>query len=642
MRLLGSTTCRSQLRGLVTIAFVAGSGAALLCSGCGSRELPVPNAPVVGPALLSKATEGIQIPKVRFTDITDQAGIRFQHTNGAFGKKLLPETMGSGVAFIDYDNDGLQDLLFVNSCYWPGYENGKPRPMLALYRNKGKGEFEDVTEKTGLAITLYGMGVTVGDYDNDGWPDVFITAVGGNRLFHNVADGKGGRRFEDVTEIAGVAGYDRWPNVGKEDFLKIRTPISFPSSAAFLDYDGDGLLDLFVCNYVTWSPGFDLGQPFQLVGSGRAYGPPTAFEGAQCILYHNLGNGRFEDVSAKAGIQVFEREGVGEQARLRSTGKSLGVVVCDVDDDGWPDIIVANDTVRNFFFHNKGGGTFEEIGQMSGIAFAEGKARGAMGVDWAQYRPGRFAVLLANFADEPCTFLCLDERQRKQMLFSDLAMSEGVLGPSRLPLKFGTFFFDYDNDGRLDLLICNGHLEPEISSIQAGQTYKQPAQLFWNTGGKATYAPVTEKETGSDLFRPMVGRGSAFGDINNDGYPDVVLAENGGRARLLRNEGGTGNNWIRLVLEGDGKHSNRSAIGAKVKLEGGGKILCREVISGRGYLSQSELPLTFGLGKAAKVDRITIQWPGKDGGQQVLADLAINKTHHIKQGDLRVAHLGQK
>jgi hypothetical protein len=592
--------------------------------------------------LLSKATEGIQIPKVRFTDITAQAGIHFQHTNGAFGKKLLPETMGSGVAFVDYDNDGLQDLLFVNSCYWPGYGDGKPRPMLALYRNKGKGAFEDVTEKAGLAITLYGMGVTVGDYDNDGWPDVFITAVGGNRLFHNVSDGKGGRRFEDVTEIAGVGGYDRWPNIGKDDFLNVRTPISFPSSAAFLDYDGDGLLDLFICSYVTWSPSFDLGQPFQLVGSGRAYGPPTAFEGAQCILYRNLGNGRFEDVSAKAGIQVFEREGVGEHARLRSTGKSLGVVVCDVDDDGWPDIIVANDTVRNFFFHNKGDGTFEEIGQISGVAFAEGKARGAMGIDWAQYRPGRFAVLLANFADEPCTFLCLDERQRKQMLFSDLAMSEGVLGPSRLPLKFGTFFFDYDNDGRLDLLMCNGHLEPEISRIQAGQSYEQPAQLFWNTGGKATYAPVTDKEAGADLFRPLVGRGSAFGDINNDGYADVVLTANGGHARLLRNEGGTGNNWIRLVLEGDGKRSNRSAIGAKVKLEVGGKILCREVSSGRGYLSQSELPLTFGLGKAEKVDRITIHWPGKDGGQQVLANLALNKTHQIKQGDLRVANLDQK
>ncbi len=630
------TDCLVPSQHFVLLATLFAAGlSALLCSGCGSREAPVPEPPVIGPALPSRATEGIQIPKVRFTDITAKAGIRFEHTNGAFGKKLLPETMGSGVAFIDYDNDGLQDLLFINCCPWPGYEDAKHRPTLALYRNKGNGEFEDVTAKAGLTITMYGMGVTVGDYDNDGWPDVFVTGVAGNRLFRNVSDGNGGRRFEDVTETAGVGGQSGWPKPSDGDFLKVRAPISFPSSAAFFDYDGDGLLDLFVCNYVTWSPGFDLGQPFQLKGSGRAFGPPTAFEGAQCVLYRNLGNGRFEDVSAKAGIQVFEKEGFGEQARLRSIGKSLGVIVCDVDDDGWPDIIVANDTVRNFFFHNKGDGTFEEIGQVCGIAYAEGKARGAMGIDWAQYRPGRFAVLLANFADEPCTFLCLDALQRKRMLFSDLAMSEGILGPSRLPLKFGTFFFDYDNDGRLDLLICNGHLEPEISSVQAGQSYEQPAQLFWNTGGRATYAPVSEKQAGPDLFVPMVGRGSAYGDIDNDGYPDVVLTANGGRARLLRNEGGTGNNWIRLVLEGDGKRSNRSAIGAKVRLEAGGKVLYREVISGRGYLSQSELPVTFGLGKAAKVDRITIQWPGKNGGQEVMADLAMNKIHHIKQGEAR-------
>lgn len=623
---------RNRYSVLVAAALASGL-ATMLDAGCGAREVPVPELPVVGPALPSRASDGVQIPKVRFTDITAKAGIRFQHTNGAFGKKLLPETMGSGVAFIDFDKDGLQDLLLINCCHWPGHEENKPQPTLALYRNKGNGEFEDVTAKAGLAITMYGMGVTVGDYDNDGWPDVFITGLGGNRLFRNGSDGNGGRRFEDVTATAGVGGPSSWPKPGDGEFLKTRTPISFPSSATFLDYDGDGLLDLFVCNYVTWSPSFDLGQPFQLKGSGRAYGPPNAFEGAQCILYHNLGNGRFEDVSAKAGIQVFEKEGVGAQARLRSIGKSLGVIVADVDDDGWPDIIVANDTVRNFFFHNKGDGTFEEIGQASGIAFAEGKARGAMGIDWAQYRPGRLAVVLANFADEPCTFLCLDERQRKQMLFSDLAMSEGLLGPSRLPLKFGTFFFDYDNDGRLDLLICNGHLEPEISSVLAGQSYEQPAQLFWNTGGKATFAPVSEKQAGSELFTPMVGRGSAYGDINNDGFPDVLLTANGGRARLLRNEGGTGNHWIRLVLEGDGKRSNRSAIGAKVRLEAGGKHQYREVISGRGYLSQSELPVTFGLGKAAKVDRITIQWPGKNGGQDVLTDLAIDKTHQIKQGE---------
>jgi hypothetical protein len=569
------------------------------------------------------------IPSVRFTDITAKAGIHFRHTNGAFGKKLLPETMGAGVAFLDYDNDGHQDLLFVNSCPWPGHEADQ-QPTLALYRNKGDGTFEDVTEEAGLKITMYGMGVTIGDYDNDGWPDVFITGVGGNRLLHNVSNGSQGRRFEDVTEAAGLSGANRWPGTARGDFLQVREPISFPSSAAFLDYDGDGLLDLFVCHYVTWSPSIDLSQPFQLVGVGRAFGPPTAFEGAQCALYRNLGNGRFENVSAKAGIEVYEQEGTGERARPRSIGKSLGVTVCDVDDDGWPDIIVANDTVRNFFFHNKGDGTFEEIGLVSGIAYAEGKARGAMGIDWGEYRPGRFAVVLANFADEPTTFLRLGNS--RQMLFSDAALAEGIAGPSRMLLKFGTFFFDYDLDGRLDLLSCNGHLEPEINKVQKSQSYEQPAQLFWNCGAKASFAPVTEKEAGPDLFTPMVGRGCAFADIDGDGFLDVVLTANGGPARLLRNNGGTGNNWIRLVLEGDGVHSNRSAIGARVTLEAGGVVQHRQIASARGYLSQSELVVTFGLGKAAKVDRILIQWPGRNGGTQELKDPIVNKVHAIRQG----------
>jgi hypothetical protein len=575
----------------------------------------------------------VQVPNVRFTDITEKAGIKFRHTNGSFGNKLLPETMGSGVAFIDYDNDGLQDILFVNSCYWPGYES-TPAPTLALYRNKGNGTFEDVTKAVGLDVTLYGMGVTVGDYDNDGWPDIFITAVGGNHLFHN----EHGKGFKDVTQAAGVGGATYWPTASDGDFLKLRKNLSFPSSAAFFDYDGDGLLDLFVCNYVTWSPGFDLSQPFQLTGGGRGFGPPVSFEGAQCILYRNLGNGRFEDVSAKAGIQVHDTEGVGQQARQRSVCKALGVYVSDVDGDGWPDIIVANDTVRNFFFHNKGDGTFEERGVLSGVAYAEGKARGAMGTDGAFYRPGRFAVVLANYADEPSTFLRLDTPNRGQLNFEEAALAEGISGPSRIPLKFGCFFFDYDLDGRLDLLTCNGHLEPEISKVQAGQTYKQPAQLFWNcvgTGPKCSFVPVTEKAAGPDLFSPMVGRGCAFADIDGDGALDVVLTANGGPARLLRNEGHTGNNWIRLVLEGDGVHSNRSAIGAQVTLLADGVEQQLQVTSARGYLSQSELPLTFGLGKATKVDRVIIRWPGKDGQTEELINPAVNKVHVIKQNNKR-------
>jgi enediyne biosynthesis protein E4 len=610
------------------MAVAVGIATAMLSTGCNSRtEVNVAD-PEVTPAQRRHDADRVAVPTVRFMDVTEKAGIHFRHTNGSFGKKLLPETMGSGVAFLDFDRDGNQDILFVNSCYWPGHE-GKERCTLRLYRNKGDGTFEDVTERVGLNLTIYGMGVTVGDYDNDGWPDIFITAVGGNHLFHNLR----GQRFEDVTATAGVRGEGRWPTPTDGEFLQVRTPLGFPSSAAFLDYDGDGKLDLFVCNYVTWSPDFDLKQPFQLKGEGRAYGPPTVFEGAQCILYRNLGNGRFEDVSAKAGIQVFEKEGLGEQARPRSIAKSLGICVF-TNQIGYPDIVVANDTVRNFHFHNLGDGRFEEIGVQSGVGYADSKARGAMGIDAGWYRPKRFALCIANYAEEPDTFLRLDDETR--LFFSDAAMAEGVAGPSRPLLKFGTFFFDYDLDGRLDLLTCNGHLEPEINKVEPGQTYEQPAQLFWNcsgTGNKSSFMAVGEREAGSDLFRPMVGRGSAFADINKDGYPDVVLSANGGVARLLRNEGGTKNNWVRLVLEGDGVRSNSSAIGARVALEAGGMVQRLEVRSGRGYLSQSELPLTFGVGKADKIDRVVIEWPGRNGGKEEHKGLDVNKEYLLHQGE---------
>ncbi len=310
-------------------------------------------------------------------------------------------------------------------------------------------------------------------------------------------------------------------------------------------------------------------------------------------------------------------------------GKSLGVAVTDVDGDGWPDILVANDTVRNFFFHNRGDGTFQERGERAGVAYADGNPRGAMGIDWGEYRVGRFAVAIGNFQNEPSTLLRLDNPQR--LLFSDVAMSEGVGGPSRTTLRFGLFYFDYDNDGRLDLLTCNGHLEPAIHKVRAGETYRQPAQLYWNTGGRRTFEPVTARQAGADLFTPIVGRGCAFADIDGDGCLDVVLMDNGGPARLLRNEGGTGNHWVRLTLEGDGKRTNTSAIGARVTLKAGGKVQHREVTSARGYLSQSELTLTFGLGQATNVEEVEIRWPGRDGGQQVLRNLTVDRAYHVKQ-----------
>jgi hypothetical protein len=601
------------------------AGLAVL-AGCGSV------APTgAGPSGNAEGAEAeIPVPPVRFTDITLPAGIHFRHTNGAYGKKLLPETMGSGVAVLDYNGDGKPDLLFVNSCYWPGHEeHGQPSATMALYRNDGNNHFTDVTTEVGLAVAFYGMGVTVGDYDNDGWPDLFITGVGGNHLFRNL----GGRRFQEVTAGAGdLAKPGGWPRSLTGDFADYATPINWSTSAAFFDYDGDGKLDLFVCNYVTWSPRLDSSQGFALKSGDRAYGPPRAFEGTQCFLYRNRGDGTFEDVSEKAGILVYERGGTDIHMPPRPAGKALGVIVCDVDGDGWPDVIVANDTARNFFFHNVPGpqGTriFQEIGGDKGVAYAEGQPRGAMGIDWGEYRPGCWGVLIGNFADEPDTLLRLDNP--KTLDFTDVAMAEGLAVPSRSLLKFGTFFFDYDNDGRLDILTCNGHLEPAIGKVEPGQTYAQPLQLFWNCGGKVSFVPVRTRGAG-DLFRPLVGRGCAYADLDGDGDLDVVLTENGGPARLLRNDGGNQNHWIRLVLEGDGVRSNRSAIGAAVTVEAGGMILHREVTSARGYLSQCELPLTIGLGPATKVDRVTIRWPGKNAGTQVLTDLPIDQVTRIHQ-----------
>jgi hypothetical protein len=568
------------------------------------------------------------IPAVRFTDVTAAAGIHFRHTNGATGRKLLPETMGSGVAVLDFDGDGKPDLLFINSRPWPGDPMPKDGAALALYRNKGDGTFEDVTESAGLAISIFGMGVAVGDIDNDGYPDVFITAVGGDRLFHNVAGPDGRRRFVDITQKAGVGGPGGWPNVGAEEFWKWDKPIAFPSSATFLDYDGDGKLDLFVCYYVTWSPAHDLGVNAQLPNGKRAYVPPTQFDGAHCVLYRNIDGLRFEDVSEKAGIRVPEKG--------KPIGKALGVVVCDPDGDGWPDLAVANDTERNFFFHNvpapDGGRRFEEIGLPANVAYAEGRARGAMGIDWGEYLPGKSALFIVNFAEEPNSFLTLDDL--RPIHFVDRAQELGLAAPSRLPLKFGAFFFDYDLDGRLDLFTCNGHLEPDIAHAKPGQTHAQPAQLFWNAGGgEPFYRQVGPKESGDDLFQPLVGRGCAYLDYNGDGKLDLVLTENGGPARLLRNDNPLKNRWVRLELVGDGKRSSRDAIGAHITVEAGGKTYQRYLAGARGYLSQSEHAVTIGLGETELIDRVIVRWPGKDAGRpQEWKGLAAGRTYALRQG----------
>ena len=576
------------------------------------------------------------VPKVIFTDVTDDAGLKFSHFNGAAGKKLLPETMGGGVCVLDFDGDGRQDVLFVNGCPWPGHHwpETKPASCLTLFRNKGDGTFEDVTAVTGLSATMYCMGACAGDIDNDGYPDLFIAGIGGSKLFRNVPGEGGRRKFVDTTRDSGIVPQGAWPGqLSADEFLKLKEPVEFATSATFLDYDGDGKLDLFVCHYVTWSPAIDLSINATLTGVGRAYLPPQQFPGSQCSLYRNLGGGKFQDVTAETGLAVFDRVA---NDTSRPVAKSLGVIVCDADGDGWPDVIVANDTVRNFFFHNvpapDGGRKFEEKGLSVGVAYAEGRARGAMGIDWGEYLPGKQGVVIANFANEPLTFLTMPDPKR--LRFTDSALSVGLAGPSKFWLKFGTFFFDYDLDGRLDLLVCNGHLEPEIGKVQKEQLYAQPPQLFWNTGDEASvFEPVTAEDSGPDLFKPLVGRGSAYVDYNGDGKLDVILVENNGRVRLLRNDSKLSNRFIRLTLVGDGRTSNTSALGAQVTVEAGGKVYRRDVAGARGYLSQSELPVTVGLGSTEKVDKITVRWPGKDAGPpQVWTDLITNARYTLRQG----------
>ena len=539
-----------------------------------------------------------EMPVAKFTDITKEAGITFTHVNGAYGEKLLPETMGGGVAFIDYDNGGHQDLLLVNSTYWPGHvPAGKQPPTLALYHNDGHGHFTDVTAGSGLDVSFYGMGVAIGDYDNDGLDDILVTAVGGNQLFHNEGHGK----FHEVTREAGVGGSTN----------------DWNTCAAFIDYDNDGKLDLFVGSYVQWSREIDAEVGYKIDGRTRAYGQPMNFAGAFSHLYHNDGNGHFSDVSAASGLQV-KNPATGVPA-----AKTLGIAPVDVDGDGWIDLILANDTVPNLVFINQHDGTFREIGAQSGIAFDNyGNTRGAMGIDAARYRnDGKLGIAIGNFANE---MTALYVAQNSPTNFSDEAITEGVGPASRLLLKFGVFFFDYDLDGRLDLLTANGHLEEEISKIQSSQKYEQPAQLFWNAGDRSggCFVAVPPEKAGSDLFQPIVGRGSAFADIDGDGDLDVVLTQVGRPPLLLRNDQNLHHHWIRLKLVGT--KSNRDAIGAWITVRVNGQTLSRQVMPTRSYLSQSELPVTIGLGDATKFDSLEILWPS--GTRQKMETVPLDQT----------------
>lgn len=547
---------------------------------------------VGGSALLAYFAQGWEIASVlaqsslgfQLADVTGPAGINFKHNNGAFGGKFLPETLGSGCAFLDYDADGWQDILLVNSMDWPAHR--RQRSTLKLYRNNRNGTFTDVTRAAGLDVEMYGMGVAAGDYNNDGFPDILITCVGQNRLFRNTGRG----RFVDVTNSSGL---------GKRQ--------AFSTSALWFDFDRDGRLDLFVCNYVKWSPEHDVFC--SLDGKHKSYCTPEAFVGQTCWLFHNRGNGTFEDVTAQSGI-------------FDSSSKSLGVAMLDFDQDGWPDLLVANDTQPNKLYRNQRNGTFKDVGVDAGIAFsAEGKARAGMGVDVGDFEnSGRSGIAITNFDNEMIGLYRADGKGG----FSDIAVQSGVGLPSKTTLGFGCAFADCDLDGFLDLIAVNGHIDDTVRNVR-NVGYAQPPQLFLNrSGGRFVEAGA---QAGGGFSSPKVGRGLALGDFDRDGDLDVLMTTNNGPAYLFRNDQHAGNQAIRFHLTGT--KSNRDAIGARVQVSAGGITQTRMVKSGSSYLSQSELPVTFGLGKHDHVERLVIEWPS--GEAEEFKNLAAGKLYQVTE-----------
>ncbi len=521
---------------------------------------------------------------VVFTDVTTAVGIQFEHHNGRSGKKYLPETLGSGGAFFDYNGDDWPDILLINSR---SFETTSGRPATAaLYKNNKDGTFTEVTTQAGLDIEIFGLGTAIADYDNDGDSDVYITALGDDRLFRNNGNG----RFQDVTAAAGIENKD------------------FGTSAAWFDYDNDGRLDLFVANYVKWSPDEDLWC--SLDGETKSYCTPESYNGVSSRLFRNLGDGRFEEATRSA--KIFDE-----------TSKALGVVVFDYDRDGWLDLFVANDTQPNKLYHNDQKGAFRDVGLAAGVAFGEdGRARGAMGVDAADYdRSGRPHLVVGNFSNE---MINLYHNEGKGLFIDDAPPSD-VGRASLLSLTFGTFFFDYDLDGHLDIFAANGHLDPDIERVQPKVRFAQPPLLFRNRGG-GKFAPVMD-DVGKDLSQPLVARGAAYADYDRDGDLDVLVTTNNGPAHLYRNDGGNENSYLRLSLVGES--SNRDAIGAEVTVRSPSGEQWGMVRTGSSYCSQSELPLTFGLAKDLAVENVEVKWPS--GQLRTYSDLKPNKAYRVHE-----------
>src|SRR6266852_5381796 len=526
---------------------------------------------------------------IQFRDVTQQAGIHFVHNNGAFGKKFLPETLGPGVAFIDYDNDGWPDIFLVNGMDWPGHVQKHATPK--LYHNNHDGTFTDVTHKAGLDVEIYGLGVAVGDYDNDGFDALFVTALGQSRLFHNNGNGT----FTDVTQKAGLSG-----------------PRELSTSAAWVDFDKDGHLDLVVGNYVQWTQETDL--YCTLDGKSKSYCTPESYKGTAARLWHNRGDGTFEDATQKAGL--------GDP-----TSKTMGIAVLDYDNDGWPDLLFSNDTQPNKLYRNNGNGTFSEKGVIAGIAFSEdGVARAGMGVDAADYdHSGYPSVMITNFSNQ---MLSLYHNEGKG-LFVDEAPQSAIGRASLLTLGFGCFFFDYDLDGWPDVLVANGHIDADIQRVQSNVKYAMPPHLFRNTG-KGKFEEVTQS-LGQAFATARVGRGAAYADFNNDGRLDVLLSTNGGPVYLFRNDAqgpAASNKSLRIKLIGT--KSNRNGLGAIVRVTSGGETQTQMLRSGSSYLSASELVLTFGLAQREKADSIEIRWPS--GQVDRLSGVSAGQTVTLTEG----------
>jgi hypothetical protein len=529
----------------------------------------------------------------QLTDVTAQAGISFQHNSGAYGGKLLPETLGSGCAFLDYDADGWQDILLINAMDWPGHKTQKS--TLKLYKNNRNGTFTDVTHAAGLDVELYGMGVAVGDYNNDGFPDILITCVGQNRLFQNT----GKETFIDVTRKSGL--------IGRQ---------AFSTSAIWFDFDRNGLLDLFVCNYVNWSPEHDVFC--SLDGKHKSYCTPEAYRGETCWLFRNRGDGTFEDATAASGI-------------FDSSSKSLGVALLDFDQDGWPDLLVANDTQPNKLYKNLRNGKFKDVGVETGIAFSpDGKARAGMGVAVGDFEnSGRPGIAITNFDNEMVGLY-----RAGKSGYDDISLSSGVGGPSKTTLGFGCAFLDLDLDGRLDLAVGNGHIDETVRNIRGNVGYAQPPQLFLNQGnGKFREAA---SEAGSDFAKAKVGRGLAYGDFDRDGDLDILLTTNNGPAYLYRNDQSAGQRAIRFYLTGT--KSNRDAIGAVVRIFHGGEAQMHMVHGGSSYLSQSELPVTFGVGQRDRIERMVVEWPS--GTTQEFKSLETGKGYQLTENKDIIAMAG--